>query len=119
MKAKISLLIAFLFVAGAHSFAQQRFSVEERVKNVMDKIEKPLKLDKEQAEKTQAAFTKYYEAQTKMMEEMRASGQRPDRSVFEKLTTDRDEKLQGILTPDQYKKFKEELEETLRPQRRN
>ena|SRR5690606_10659024 len=119
MKAKITLLFSLLLVSGLITFAQQqRQSVEERVKGVMEKLT-PLKLDADQAKKTDSVFTSYYQAQTKMMEEMRASGSRPDRSVFEKITADRDEKLKAVFTADQYKKFKDEIEETLRPQRRN
>lgn len=53
----------------------------------------------------------------KMFEEARASGNRPDRSEFQKLTDGRDAKLKDIFTPDQYTKFKNEVEESLRPQR--
>ncbi|MGH2564547.1 MAG: hypothetical protein ACRDE5_08540, partial [Ginsengibacter sp.] len=55
--------------------------------------------------------------QDKMREDARASGNRPDRSVFEKMRNDRDEKLKAIFTDDQYKKFKDEVEPTMRPQR--
>ena len=104
---------------GLITFAQQqRQTVEERVKGVMEKLKSLLKLDDDQAKKTDSAFTNYYQAQQKMMEEMRASGTRPDRSVFEKITNDRDTKLKTIFSADQYKKFKDEVEETLRPQRR-
>ena len=119
MKAKITLLFSLLMFSGILTFAQQqRQSVEERVKGVMEKMT-PLKLDEDQTKKTDSVFTKYYQAQTKMMEEMRSSGSRPDRSVFEKITTERDEKLQTIFSADQYKKFKKDIEESLRPQRRN
>lgn len=119
MKSKITLLFSLLMFSGLLTFAQQqRQSVEERVKNVMEKMA-PLKLDQDQAKKTDSIFTHYYAAQRKMMEEMRGSGGRPDRSVFEKMTTERDEKLKAIFSADQYKKFKDEIEESLRPQRRN
>ena len=68
-------------------------------------------------DKTTAVFTDFYTAQDKMREDARASGNRPDRSVLEKMTNDRDEKLKAIFTDDQYKKFKDEIEPTLRPQR--
>ena len=119
MKSKITVIFALLMFSGMITFAQQqRQTVEERVKNVMEKLKSPLKLDDDQAKKTDSTFTTYYNAQQKMMEEMRASGTRPDRSVFEKITTDRDVKLKTIFSAEQYKKFKDEVEETLRPQRR-
>lgn len=120
MKSKITVMLCIILMSGITSFAQQqRRTVEERVKDVIEKIKTPLKLDETQIKKTDSVFTNYYQAQQKMMTEMRASGERPDRSVFEKLTTDRDTKLKAIFSADQYKKFKNEVEEALRPQRRN
>ena len=122
MKAKITLLFSLLMFSGILTFAQQqRQSVEERVKGVMEKMT-PLKLDEDQTKKTDSVFTQFYQAQTKMMEEMRAAGGGGgggfDRSGFEKLTTERNSKLKAIFSADQYKKFTKEIEETLTPQRR-
>ena len=60
----------------------------------------------------------YYKESDKLREAMQA-GTPPERSQFEKLTTDRDEKLKKFLSADQFKKFKDELEPALRPQRGN
>lgn len=120
MKTKISMLIAFLFAATISTQAQQgmqRMSVEDRVKLVMGKISDPLKLDKTQQDKTASVFTDFFTSQNKMREDARASGIRPDRSEFEKMANDRDEKLKTIFTDDQFKKFKDEIEPALRPQR--
>lgn len=119
MKTKITMLIAFILIATTSIYAQgpQRRTVAERVKMATDKITDPLKLDQSQVDKTSSVFTDFYTAQDKMREDARASGNRPDRSVFEKLSNDRDEKLKAIFTPDQYTKFKSEVEATLRPQR--
>ena len=120
MKTKISMLVALLFAATISTQAQQgmqRRTVEERVKSAMDKISDPLKLDKTQQDKTTAVFTDFFTSQNKMREDAGASGTRPDRSVFEKMANDRDEKLKAIFTDDQFKKFKDEIEPTLRPQR--
>ena len=120
MKTKITMFIALLFAATISTNAQQgmqRRTVEERVKSAMDKLTTPLNLDTAEQSKTTAVFTDFYTAQDKMREDARASGNRPDRSVFEKMTNDRDEKLKAIFTDDQYKKFKDEVEPTLRPQR--
>ncbi len=121
MKTKISMLVAFLFAATISTHAQQgmqRRTVEERAKSAMDKMKDPLKLDQTEQDKTTAVFTDYYTALDKMREDARASGNKPDRSLFEKMTNDRDEKLKAIFTDEQYKKFKDEVEPTLRPQRR-
>lgn len=120
MKTKISMLIALFFAITTVTKAQQgmqRRTVEERVKSAMDKLVTPLTLDQAEQDKTTAVFTDFYTARDKMRENARASGNRPDRNVFEKMTNDRDEKLKAIFTDEQYKKFKDELAPTLRPQR--
>lgn len=120
MKTKISMLIALILVATTGIFAQgmQRQTVPERVKSTMDKITTPLGLNASQVTSTSEAFTDYYNAQTKMFQDARTSGARPDRTAMQKLADDRDTKLKTIFTPDQYTKFKGEVEATLRPQRR-
>jgi hypothetical protein len=85
----------------------------------MDKITPALNLDASQQSRTDSAFTDYYTAQMKMFQDARASGNRPDRSEFEKLSADRDAKLKVIFTADQYTKFKNEVEDSLRPQRQS
>ena len=119
MKTKISMLVAFLFAAtiSAHAQVMQRRTVEERVKSAMDKLSDPLNLDKTQQDKTTTVFTDYYTSQNKMREDARASGTRPDRSVMEKMMNDRDDKLKSIFNDDQFRKFKSDIEPTLRPQR--
>ncbi|MGN6540980.1 MAG: hypothetical protein ACTHKY_09260 [Ginsengibacter sp.] len=119
MKRKITMLFALILIATTGIYAQgmQRRTVPERVKATMDKITTPLNLDASQASRTDSVFTDYYTAQMKMFQDAQASGNRPDRSAFQKLMQDRDAKLQTIFTADQYTKFKNEVEETLRPQR--
>jgi len=119
MKRKITMLFALILIATTGMYAQgmQRRTVPERVKATMEKITTPLNLDASQASRTDSVFTDYYTAQMKMFQDAQASGNRPDRSAFQKLMQDRDAKLQTIFTADQYTKFKNEVEETLRPQR--
>ncbi|MEP7251217.1 MAG: hypothetical protein ABI683_02520 [Ginsengibacter sp.] len=123
MKTKITMIVAFLIATATATNAQQqgfqRKTVEERVQSALEKISDPLKLDKDQQDKTTAVLTDYYKEQDKMREDARASGNRPDRTIFEKKMNDRDEKLKGIFNDDQYKKFKDEVEPSMRPQRRN
>ena len=45
------------------------------------------------------------------------AGTGPIEVYWKKCRSDRDEKLKTIFTDDQYKKFKNEIEPTLRPQR--
>lgn len=121
MKTKITMLVALILMvatSGIYAQGMQRRTVPERVKATMDKITPALNLDATQQTQTDSAFTDYYNAQMKMFTDARASGNRPDRSEFQKLTDDRDAKLKTIFTADQYTKFKSEVEESLRPQRR-
>ncbi len=120
MKSKISMLVALLFAVtmGVNAQGMQRRTVEERVKSVMDKLTDSLTLDQSEQDKTSAVFKDFYTAQDKMREDAQASGNRPDRSVFEKMTNDRDDKLKAIFSADQYTKYKDHVEASLRPQRR-
>ena len=123
MKKQLLFVLFMLFAATAVVNAQgngqgpQRRTVEERVKMAMEKVTPALSLDKTQETRTDSVFTEYYRAMDKIRESMQP-GTPPDRSVFEKAMTDRDEKLKVIFTADQFKKFKDEVEPSMRPQRR-
>ena len=119
MKTKITMWIALLLMSTTGIYAQgmQRMTVPERVKATMDKITPALNLDAAQQAGTDSVFTDFYTAQMKIFQDARASGNRPDRSEFQKLMDQRDSKLKEIFTADQYTKYKNEVEATLRPQR--
>ena len=114
----LCLFASASFMAVAQQVGGQQRTVEERVKTVMDKLTPGLSLDKDQQTKTDSVYTDYYKSMQKLREQMQ-QGNRPDRSEFEKVAADRDEKLKTIFTADQFKKFKDELEPALRPQRGN
>lgn len=123
MKKKMLLFAAFALLACFAVNAQgggMRMSVPDRVKSVMDKLA-DFKLDKDKTALTDSAFTAYYTGQQKMMEDMRAAGGQPDRDKMmegrKKLADERDDKLKKIFTDDQYKKWKNDIEPTTRPQR--
>lgn len=122
MKKKIVLFLAALgFVMGVNAQGgMPRRTVEERVKAAMDKLA-DFKLDKDKAALTDSAFTVYYKAQDKMREEMMSGGGTPDRDAMrekmQKFAAERDDKLKKIFTDDQFKKWKDEIEPSLRPQR--
>lgn len=118
MKTKITMLLAFILSVSFTASAQmQRMSVEDRVKSVMEKLS-PLNLNAEQQQKTQTVFTDFYNNLQKTMQEARDKGERPDRSVFQKATDDRDASLKNIFTDDQFKQYKNDIEPNLMPQRR-
>jgi len=112
-------MVAAVLTLNAQGGGQPR-TVEERVKTTMEKLA-PLALDKDQTEKTNVVFTDYYKAVQKKRDEMTAGGAQPDRDKMreevQKLNGERDEKLKKVFTADQFKKFKDEIEATLRPQR--
>lgn len=124
MKLKIGLFICMLFGAGLFAQAQQgmppRKTVEERLKSVDEKLA-DWKLDKDKQAQTDTAFVQFFRAQDKAREEMMAAGGPPDRdkmmATMKKLVDERDEKLKKIWTEDQFKKFKSDIEPSLRPQR--
>ena len=118
-------LLFFLIVGfSLSSFAQggpQRMTVEERVKLVLEKFAE-FKLDAAKTKEVDSVFTHYYKGQEKVRQELMGSGERPDpqvlRDKMQPLVTERDNKLKGILTEEQFKKWKDEIEPSLRPQRR-
>lgn len=113
------MLLAFMLIATTGIFAQgmQRMSVPDRVKMTMDKITPALNLSADQQASTDSVFTDYYSSMMKMFQDARESGERPDRSQFQKMMDDRDAKLKNIFTADQFTKWKNEVEPSLRPQR--
>jgi hypothetical protein len=116
----IAITGAFAVQAQGGGGSFQRRTPEERLKQVKEKLV-DLKLDGDQTTKSDTTFIEYFRAQSKMMEDLRAGGGAPDRDQIreksQKLAADRDEKLKKIFTEDQYKKWKDEIEPSLRPQR--
>lgn len=126
MKKQILLLLSALVLGFTTVSAQggggPRKTVPERVKEVMDRLAE-FNLDKDKTTKTEEAFTVFYTDAQKMMEEMRGGGGQPNRDEIrqkrQKLVDDRDAKLKGIFTEEQYNKWKNEIEPSMRPARGN
>ena len=126
MKTKITLMISSFILLAVVANAQggfQRRTVEERVQIAHQKLDSAFKLDKAKATDADSVFATYYRAQDKIREEMMSAGGQPDfqamREKMQPLMDDRDKKLQGILTADQYKTWKDAIEPSLRPRRQN
>ncbi len=125
MKKKILALLTVtltLFSAvNAQDAPPPRQTLEERTKSTMEKLS-VLALTADAQKKTEAVFLDFYTAQQKYMDEVRASGtmdREAMRAKREELSKARDERLKTILTAEQLKKWSEEIEPSLRPQRRN
>ena len=127
MKKQILLLVVALTMGFSASFAQgqapgqekARMTPEDRTKAAMEKIT-ALNLSADATTKTQAVLSDFYNAQQKAMDEMRASGTMDRDAMMAKrkeLATARDEKLKTIFTADQFKKWQDEIEPSLRPQK--
>jgi hypothetical protein len=124
MKTKVVVMISsFLFGAIAVN-AQggfQRRTVEERVQIVQQKLDSAFKLDKTKLADADSAFANYYRASDKVRDEMMSGGGQPDfqamREKMQPFMDERDKKMQVILSEDQYKTWKEQIEPSLRPRR--
>lgn len=117
------MVFAALFsstAVNAQGPGQQRMTTEERMKIAMEKME-PLKMDAETKSKVELIVADFYAAQQKGMEEMRESGSF-DRDAMmamrKELAEARDGKLKKVLTPAQMKQWVDEIEPSLRPQRK-
>ena len=119
MKKQFIFILGLLLAGTTLVNAQNgpRRTAEERTKRVVDTLTTVLKLDKTHADQVDTVFLSYYKDADKLRESMQSGGSF-DRDAFMKLTSDRDEKLKKILSETDFKKFKEEIEPALRPQRR-
>jgi len=122
MKKQILLLVAGICFSITSLMAQenmQRQTPEERAKSAMEKMA-PLNLEAEAKTKTEVIMLDFYTAQQNAMKEMRASGDVNRETMMAKrkeLADARDAKLKLIFTTEQLKKWVDEIEPGLRPQR--
>ena len=116
------LFLAVLFTATTVVKAQQgaRRTVEERVQIAHQKLDSAFKLDNAKLTEADSVFTSFYRSAEKTREEMMSGGHTDFQAMREKMQPamdERDQKLQGILTADQYKTWKDQIEPSLRPRR--
>ena len=121
MKIKYIFFIAMLLVAGITVNAQGggRRTVEERVKMVHEKMDSAFKLEASKLTKVDSVYANYYRQTDKVRQELMAAsnGERPDMQAMREKTQPysdaRDKELKVLLTDDQYKKWKEEIEPSM------
>ena len=118
-------LIALVVFAGTFSVKAQggfqRRTVEERVKSVHEKMDSAFKPEAVKMAAIDSLFSGYYRDQDKMRDEMMASGNTDRdamRAKFTEMSDARDVKLKAILTEAEMKIWKENIEPSMRPQRR-
>lgn len=118
------LLVAVAAVFGITAMAQgggnfQRRTPEERLKPIHEKIDSAFKLEAAKLAQVDSIFIQSFRTSDKQMEEIRNSG--GDREAMmaarQKLTEERDTKLKAVLTEEQMKIWKEQIEPSTRPQR--
>ena len=118
----LALMISGVIVANAQGGGSRR-TVEERVQIAHAKMDSVFKLDTEKQVKVDSAFASYYRQQDKLREEMRGGGERPDfqvmREKMQPLIETRDKELKTLLTDEQFKKWKEEIEPAMMQRRRD
>jgi len=124
MKKQFLLLATALLVGTTTIYAQggfQRQTPEERLKPIHEKIDSAFKLSAEKLAKVDSVFLESFKQQEAKMAELRSGGERPDREAMmamrQQLADERDNKLKEVLTEEQMKIWKNELEPSLRPQR--
>src|SRR5258706_15573915 len=123
MKSGIVVMILFIILGVTAANAQggfQRRTVEERLQLINQKLDSAFKLDKAKLTDADSAFANYYRATDKLRDDMMSGGQFDRQGFMDKvqpLTDERDKKLQGILTADQFKTWKEAIEPSLRQRR--
>jgi periplasmic protein CpxP/Spy len=124
MKKQFLLLATALLVGTTTMYAQggfQRQTPEERLKPIHEKIDSAFKLTAEKLAKVDSIFLESFKQQEAKMAELRSGGDRPDREAMmamrQQLADERDNKLKAILTEEQMKTWKNEIEPSLRPQR--
>jgi CTP synthase (UTP-ammonia lyase) len=124
-KQVVLMMVAAIFslttVSAQGGGGGQRQTPEERTKAIMEKMV-ALNLDAAATTKTETVIAEFNNAQQKSMEEMRASGNMDREAMMAKrkeLTDARDAKLKAIFTEEQMKKWKDEIEPSMRRPRGN
>lgn len=127
MKKTIFILVALLFAGSATLMAQgggfPRRTIEERVQIIHAKMDSAFKPEPAKLTQVDSLFANYYRSTDKVREEMTGGGGQPDfqamREKMQPLTEARDEKLKPIIGDENFKTWKEVIEPSMRPQRRN
>lgn len=118
MKTKLkSLAVIIVMLITTSAMAQQgkreRPSVEQRVINVITKIEKKIEFDESQKATIEEAFTGFFTSADEKMN----SGNRPEKAEMEALEKQRDIKIKEVLSQKQYEEYLK-ISCQLRPQQK-
>lgn len=107
------ILICFVCLLGMNLSAFSQGNPEQRVERLIENLEEKTDLSQEKEDGLKAIFTDFFTS-------MREAG-RGDRSQMETLTKERDQKVEKLLNEEEYKVYREMMENQSRqgPRRRN
>jgi len=117
------ILILGLVLALSTSIHAQKEGVGDKVSAVLTKFDAAIKPDKAKRSSIETIFTDFYKAQEKLRDNIQGSsplaqGLQQDyqsvRKQNEGLFTERDDQLKKVLSADEYKKWKEDIEPSIR-----
>ncbi|AHF17749.1 hypothetical protein [Niabella soli] len=126
MRARLRLILVIgLFLCVSQPALAQKESVSDKVSATLEKFDEAIKPEKTKRSSLESIFTDFYGAQEKLRNNIQgpssplAQGlQHQDyqsvRKQNENLFTDRDNRLKKILSDDEFKKWKNSIEPSLR-----
>jgi periplasmic protein CpxP/Spy len=118
------MLVSFgvTLTASAQGGGWQRQTPEQRVAAIHKKLDSAFKLEASKLATLDTALTVLFKKQDEKMMEMMAGGTRPDRETMmaerKKYSDARDEMIKAMVSAEQYAIWKETIEPSMRPQRR-
>jgi hypothetical protein len=116
------VVMAALSVTASAQGGFTRRTPEERAASIHTKLDSAFKLEPAKLATLDTALVVLYKAQDKKREELMAGGT-PDRETMmaemQKYNESRDEMIKAVLTAEQFAIWKEKIEPSMRPQRRN
>lgn len=117
----LAVVLMCVITANAQGGNFPQRTIEERVKAVHEKLDSAFKFDASKQTKIDTVFATYYRQQDKLREELRSGGERPDREVMrakmQPAIDARDKELKILLTEEEFKKWKDEIEPTMMQRR--
>jgi len=124
MKKRFILITVLTILYGHSLMAQQPGntppkppSIEDRLKHLDERLSKEINLTAEQKKKIEVAFKDFFIKADKLHDKMPPPPPPPapgNKAEMDKLSKERDNAIQQVLSADQFKKYVE-IEKTLRP----
>ncbi|ANH82917.1 hypothetical protein A8C56_19730 [Niabella ginsenosidivorans] len=124
MRVRLMLIMSLFVILSSFISAHGQKSVSEKVSNALAKFDAVIKPDKAKRSSIETIFTDFYTAHEKLRSNIQgaASDNRQPlqqdyqsiRKQNESLFADRDNRLKKVLSTEEFKKWKDEIEPSLR-----